>query len=212
MDRHTKNMMFTAGVLIQYHPSCVIADPSTTSPSAKHLMPGMRLPSFRVLNQADAVPREIHQVLKSDGRFRVLVFAGDISSPTQSARYHRLGESLSTKNSCLHRFTPSHNPLDSRIEVITIHTAARSEIELSDLHEVFHPWSDYWGWDYWKVYADGGDVLGNPAEAYSQCGLLPQDSCLAVIRPDGYVGLLCVMEDVEAVNAYFEGFMSMPTP
>ena len=203
--------MFTAGVLIQYHPRCIIGRPSTTSPSAKHhLILGMRLPSFWVLNQANAVPREIRQVLRSDGRFRVLVFAGrrhpfalTVCSLPQAWRQS------SSKNSCLHRITPSHNHLDPRIETITIHSAVRSEIDLSDLHEVCHPWSDHWGWDCCKVYAGSED---NPAEAYSQCRVPPQDSCLAVIRPDGYVGLLCGMEDVEAASAYFEVFMSTPTP
>lgn len=103
----------------------------------------MRLPNFRVLNQADAVPCEIHQILRSDERFRNLVLAGDLSLLTQSAHYRRLGESFSSDNSCLHRFTPSIDPIDSRIEVIIIQAALRSEVELLDLHEVFHPCSDH---------------------------------------------------------------------
>jgi phenol 2-monooxygenase (NADPH) len=207
-NRHMENMTFTTGVLIHYHPSCLVAEPSIASPLARNLVPGMRLPNFRVLNQADAVPGEIHQILMSDGRFRILVFAGDISLPTPSAHYRRLGEILSSNASCLHRFTPSIDPIDSRIEVITMHAAPRSKVELLDLHEVFQPWSDHGGWDYWKVYADNEDVHGNPAEAYSKCGVSPQSGCLTVIRPDGYVGLVCGMEEVEEIDAFFEGFMS----
>lgn len=61
---------------------------------------------------------------------------------------------------------------------------------------------------YWKVYADNDDAHGNPAQTYSRRGVCSKgDGCLAIIRPDGYVGLVCTTEDVEAVDMYFSRFI-----
>ena len=61
---------------------------------------------------------------------------------------------------------------------------------------------------YWKVYAENDDVHGNPAQAYSRFGFCSKgDGCLVIIRPDGHVGLVCAMENVEAVDLYFSRFL-----
>ncbi len=44
---------------------------------------GMRMPSFQVLNEADARPWQFQEWLKSDGRWGIVVFAGDVSDEKQ---------------------------------------------------------------------------------------------------------------------------------
>ena len=203
-------MVFTTGLLIQYPPSLLLLAPVSGSDLASKLVPGMRLPDFRDLNQADGVPCYMHHVSIADGRWRVLVFAGDISIPTLFTRLQRFGEHIAAKESFLTRVAGPDEAIDSRIEVITIHAAKRSNVELLELHNIFHPWSEETGWDYWKVYADDEDVHGNKPDAYSRCGVSSNSSCIVVVRPDGYVSLVCALDELATVEDFFAGFMLQP--
>lgn len=198
---YMQNMAYTTSLLIKYPPSELVIDPtsSATLQKANRLTPGMRLPDFQILNQADGVPSRIHKVLKSDGRFRVLIFPGDITVALQAARLQELAAGFSSAQSFVHAY--------GRIEIVTIHAAARSGVELQELPAVLHPWSEELGWDYWKVYADDRDIHGDHGEAYQKCGIDRNEGCLVVIRPDGYVGMIAELTDLDTVNRYFAGFM-----
>ena len=203
-----RNMTYTTSILIRYPLSQLVAEvPTQTRELATKVVPGMRLPDFQVVNQSDAVPSTIHKILFFDGRFRLLVFAGDISSASQAERYEDLGRFLSSSGSFLQSFTPCGDPIDSRIEIITVHAAKRESIKLQDLPVVFHPWSDEDGWDYWKVFADEKNIHGVHGEGYKKCGIRSDEGCIVVVRPDGYVGLVAGLLDVETVATYFQGLM-----
>lgn len=206
---YLRNMTYTTSLLIQYPPSTLVVGSTgpTTPPKAGGLTPGMRLPDFHVLNQADAVPSQIHKLLKSDGRFRVLVFAGDIALEPQAARLKELAAGLSSPQSFVNTYRPASAGIDSSIEIITIHASTRSGVELQELPAVLHPWSEKLGWDYWKVYADDRDVRGDHGDAYRKCGIDENRGSLVVVRPDGYVGMIAELTDLDAVNGYFAGFM-----
>ncbi|TVY84748.1 Phenol hydroxylase [Lachnellula suecica] len=47
---------------------------------------GMRIPSFKVLNQSDARPWHLQELLPANGTWRVIVFAGDLLDRIQFAR------------------------------------------------------------------------------------------------------------------------------
>lgn len=85
---------------------------------APNIQLGMRMPSFQVLNQADARPWQFQEFLKSDGRFRIVVFAGDLRLKTQFGRVQKLAEHLASENSCIRRYTPAGAPVDSTIEIM----------------------------------------------------------------------------------------------
>jgi hypothetical protein len=49
---------------------------------------------FKVLNQSDARPSHFQGLLKSNGRWRVVIFVGDITQPQQLEKIVKLGQSL----------------------------------------------------------------------------------------------------------------------
>ncbi|KAL8727856.1 MAG: hypothetical protein Q9181_005548 [Wetmoreana brouardii] len=176
---------FLSGVFVTCGPSALVEDTSLRSQScpnrtsggtssnisqpvvplspnslARHIRPGARLPSVKVLNQSDARPTHIASLLPSTGKWRILLFAGDLSNPAQFTRVQSLGSRLAVPSSFLHLY-----PTGS-IEVITIHSAPRAKVELLDLHEVFHPWNEEHEWDYGKVYADEPSWHEGFADAY----------------------------------------------
>jgi phenol 2-monooxygenase (NADPH) len=167
---------------------------------------GARLPSHQVLNQADAWPTELGDMLKSDGRWRLIVFAGDVTDTVQAKRGQQLGEALAASGSFLHRFTPTGKPIDEVIEVLTVHNAPRTAVNLLDLHEAFHPFDQERGWDYWKVFANDVPHHVPFVDAYARYGV-GKEGCIVVCRPDQHVGYIGALEDVAELESYFSGVL-----
>ncbi|KAI1274837.1 FAD binding domain-containing protein [Xylaria sp. FL0933] len=224
--------MFTSGIGVNYKPSALVSKPSEHCMVKSHLKievdqsaahdraqsklslatnctPGIRFPSFQVVAQSDARPWELHHKMPSDGRFRLVVFAGNISRPMRQGLINDLGAWLaadllskyplmalspgSNPHADINKFRTDRDP--SIIDVLLIHTAKRGEIELlRDLHDVYHPFDPKLGWDYDKVFVDEmgyGNVNGRAYEGY---GVDPAEGALVVVRPDGYVGLVTSVE------------------
>ncbi|GFF30036.1 phenol 2-monooxygenase [Aspergillus udagawae] len=182
-----KGNMFASGVAVDYGPNLIVAkeapsleqvDDTTvanlvgTSPIASkqelaaEIKVGMRIPSHKVLNQADARPWHLQELLRSDARWRIIIFPGDLGIPENLARLTNLCEKLDNKNSFLRRFTPQDLPVDSVIEVLTVHAASRESVELLDLPQILHPFTDIAGHDYWKVFVDDQSYHEGHGNAY----------------------------------------------
>ncbi|KAB5540448.1 FAD binding domain protein [Coniochaeta sp. 2T2.1] len=168
---------------------------------------GMRMPSFKVLNQADARPWHFQEILRSTGQWRIVVFAGDVSNPAQMERVQKLGARLADSDSFIRRFTPAGKRIDSVIEVLTIHSAKRADTELTDFPEIFRPFDERDGWDYWKIYVDDQSYHEGHGEAYKNYDVDKTRGCAVVLRPDQYVSWIGELEDVEDIDRFFSGFM-----
>ncbi|KAL8785271.1 MAG: hypothetical protein Q9213_003475 [Squamulea squamosa] len=165
---------------------------------------GARMPSYKVLNQVEARPVQLADMLPSNGKWRLLVFAGNIKDEVQSMRVSDLGKALAAPGSLLHRYTPLDKPIDSVIEVLTIHSSPRTETNLFDFHDIFHPYHQDLGWDYWKVFVDDVAALENSGDAYVSYGIDRHDGCLVVCRPDQHVGYIGALEDLQDIERFFE--------
>jgi phenol 2-monooxygenase len=174
---------------------------------ASKIVLGMRMPSFRILNQSDARPWHLQELLKSDGRWRLLVFAGNIKATKQMDRVQRLASSLSQPSSFLHRYKPSGKRIDSLIEVLTIHSSPRTECTIFDLPDIFHPYDDGYGWDYWKVYVDDESYHEGHGHAYDNYGIDSEIGCVLIVRPDQYVSWIGSIDDISEMNRFFSGVL-----
>ena len=231
-DAFEKGNMFASGLAVDYGASVLVAKPGDPADQgdgmdvgpqpngsssiveitgkqhlATNIKLGMRFPSYQVLMQADARPWPFAHFLKSDGRFRIILFAGNIASPPQFQRIQLFGEALANPNSFIHRFTPPGKKLDSAIEVLMIHSAPRKEIELLDLHDFYHPFDEREGWDYGKVFVDDESYNEGFGEAYRGYGVDKERGCVVIVRPDQYVGWIGEVEDVGDLGEYFEGIL-----
>jgi phenol 2-monooxygenase len=168
---------------------------------------GMRMPSFKVLNQADARPWHFQELLKSNGRWRLVIFAGNVADSSQHGKVKKLGEALGNPKSFLRRFTPANKSYDSVIEVLTVYSAPRHKATIFDFPEVFRPWSDRDGWDYWKIFVDDQSYHEGHGQAYKNYGIDPQKGCSVILRPDQYVSFVGEMDDYRAMDHFFSGFM-----
>ncbi|KAI0117440.1 putative phenol 2-monooxygenase [Daldinia grandis] len=215
-----KGNSFASGLSVNYGPSNLVAkavdeskkgELSSSTFAMKQALAtgipvGMRFNSFKVVNQSDARPWHFQEKLKSDGRFRVVVFAGNILNPLQKNRVEQFCEALGAPNSFFRTFNPTSPPLDAVIEVLTIHSAKRTETDLiRDFPEILHPFNPHTGWDYNKVFVDDASYHEGVGDAYIKYGVDKERGCVVVARPDQYVGWVGDLEDFDDLQRYFEG-------
>ncbi|KAF6838491.1 FAD binding domain protein [Colletotrichum musicola] len=216
---HTSRM-FTTGVGVNYQPSVLVAkepgegvddehslrrsEAKSDQPLATNCKLGQRFPSYKVIRQSDARLWELHHKLPSDGRFRLVVFGGDISQPAQRDEINALGAWLASYLPSLPtiKLSPGSDPHGgsakfktdndpSAVDVLLVHSAPRDRIDmLEDVHEAYHPFDAKLGWDYDKVFADGETLYEEPERAYEKYGVDRARGAVVGLRPDGYVGLV----------------------
>lgn len=173
---------------------------------AKEILVGKRIPSVKVLNQSDARPWHLQELLPSTGRWRVIVFPGDITKPTQAKKLQAVGSAFATKNSWLSRFTPSGARFDEVFEVFAVHHAPRTSVTIFDFPSVFRNFDETDGWDYSKIYADDVSYHEGHGNIYEEFGI-SDDGCIVIVRPDQYVSYVGSLENTAAVETFFSGFM-----
>jgi phenol 2-monooxygenase (NADPH) len=119
------------------------------------------------------------KALPADGRWRIVVFAGDIC---YAERLAKLADFLS---SMVRTFTPAPEDINSFIESIVVLSGERIKIEQEQLPNYFWPVSDKWGMrDLHKVYFDDESYNSDYGRAYEFYGIDPKHGCVAIMRPD----------------------------
>ncbi|BCS26562.1 putative FAD monooxygenase [Aspergillus puulaauensis] len=208
-----KGNLFASGIAVDYCSSVIVAKETESNPvvSVQELAPevklGKRMPSVKVLSQADARPWHIQERLPSNGRWRVMVFAGDVTKQPQKEKIERLGAALGSKGSFLQCYKPAGARYDSVIEVLTVHAGPRDAVDIFDFPEVFRPYDEIEGWDYEKIFVDDLSYHEGHGQLYETFGIDPDKGCLVVLRPDQYVSYVGPLEDYDAVDRFFSGFM-----
>ncbi|KAJ5676917.1 uncharacterized protein N7477_002550 [Penicillium maclennaniae] len=100
------------------------------------LVPGERFPPVKLRKQADGNTQWTTRVLESDGRFRLVILAGDVRNETQKQRIETLcrflSDQLDGKTSPLSRYNAIPDRFNSPIDVMTIHSAPWKETEYFD--------------------------------------------------------------------------------
>lgn len=77
---------YTAGLTARYDTSPITSDVDESDHLAKNVTVGMRLPSAQVVRYCDSKPEQLSKALKSDGRWRVMAFVGDLAIPQNQKR------------------------------------------------------------------------------------------------------------------------------
>lgn len=191
---------FMAGTEITYPNSMLIAGEAEAAVPklAKNLKLGMRLSSFPVVYQCDGVPIHISHILVSDGAWRLLVFSGDLRKLERLTALSRFAESYSKWPHLAHRQQKQPQKCRPIMELLLIQSSPRSALNLLELPELFHPFDDTMGWDYWKTFTDDQN------QAYTGYGIDDGGpGCLVLCRPDQHVAWIGSLEDTAGLNSYF---------
>ncbi|KAJ6625383.1 FAD binding domain-containing protein [Mycena sp. CBHHK59/15] len=162
-----------------------ILNSADSDTSAATITPGERGPDVYLSTIGTGDPIRLHQVLKNDAKFHIVVFAGD-PSLTRAA--------LGTLHTALDAPTSFTRVFPTRrvFRFVTVAVAAGNGAT-----------------DVLGVRGLGGGRVYWDAEgrAHGMYGVDVARGALVVFRPDGWVGCVVPLEGVQALGAYFEAFL-----
>ncbi|GAA6177092.1 FAD-dependent monooxygenase [Sulfitobacter pacificus] len=201
-----KHGRYTAGVETRYAPSTVIGD-DTHQALATGQRVGMRFHSAPVIRLGDGKRMQLGHLLKADGRWRLLAFAGAGDMGQTGGDIARLcAELTNTPASPIMRYTPKEADIDSVIDMRAVFQTPHREMRLEGLPALLLPTKGRYGLiDYEKTFCADGRA---DSDIYDLRGINRQHGALLIIRPDQFVAAVLPLADAAGVAAFFDGFMS----
>ncbi|KAL2062236.1 hypothetical protein VTL71DRAFT_6502 [Oculimacula yallundae] len=197
-EQFVKGGKYTAGLTAKYDDSMITSSERSKSDLATGLTVGMRFPSIQVVRFCDARAMQLVKALPADGRWRVVVFAGDAKQGRGTERLEKLATFLSSDDSPVHRFKLPDADIDSFIETIVVFHGNRIRTEqeqIPDLH---------------KTFFDDESYNSGHGKAYEKYGIDVNEGAVVVVRPDQYVSLITSLDDYVGIRSFFEGFATQP--
>ncbi|KAL6229818.1 hypothetical protein BDW75DRAFT_249239 [Aspergillus navahoensis] len=199
---------FTAGLTVTYDDSIITQAEGSNQQAATNLKVGMRLQGVQVVRFCDAKVMKSVNALPSDGRWRIIVFPGDIRQQLASTKLNQLGTYLFSDHGPIQKYLPPGAGIDSLIEVIVILSGERLEIQQEQIPDAFWPATGkYRMRDLHKIYIDDESYHNGHGHAYEFYGIDPGQGAVAIVRPDQYVSKVLDMENYEGIGTFFEGFL-----
>ncbi|OAL28414.1 hypothetical protein AYO22_02868 [Fonsecaea multimorphosa] len=199
---------FTDGRAVVYRPGLAVAQEFGHGP-AWGIQLGTRLHNHYIRGQSTSWLAQVMDLLPSNGRWRLIVYGGDISDDVQRGRVNQLGRAIAAPKGLVHRYR-SLTPGKPWLEVLLIHTADVASVSRETLHEAYHPQQEKYGGTSWhQVWAEEflprqkGSV--SPGPAHRSLGIDPNIGAMAMIRPDTFVGWAGGYEDLPDLEKYCAG-------
>ncbi|KAJ5927833.1 hypothetical protein N7466_006789 [Penicillium verhagenii] len=202
---------YTAGLTAKYDVSPITTALESTQ-LASNVVVGMRLPSAQLVRHCDSKPLQLMTTLKSDGRWRIMAFVGDLTVAENRSKLNTLGEYLSSQGGPIHKFTPTSQYVDSLIETIVIGHGKRHDVELEQIPESFYPLTGKnQTRDLHKIYFDDESYNRGHGHAYEFLGIDPKEGALIIVRPDQYVSAVMGLDEYREIGKFFGGFLKPQT-
>ena len=201
---------YMAGLGVQYEPSLITADKRICQQELASGFPvGKRFHSEEVLRCADARRLHLAHTMPADGRWRILVFGGNIGSKAFRAATDLCEWIGQAASSPVNRFTPKTSDIDAIIEVKAVFSGSHSDIELDTMPLPLWPRKGKYGLrDYEKVFVDRWTTSKNPMPSIYETRGIPRDrGCIIIVRPDQHVSAVYSLEQRNDMAAFFDGFM-----
>ncbi|KAF2757406.1 phenol 2-monooxygenase [Pseudovirgaria hyperparasitica] len=202
-----KSGRFTAGLTSRYEESMITGMTASIQELASGLPVGMRFPSAQVVRFCDARAMQLVRAFKADGRWRVVVFAGDITESGNAERLSKFADFLSSPTGPVRSFTRESEDIDSFIEPILVLRGDRTKIEQEHIPDFFWPATGKWRVrDLHKTYIDDDHYNSGHGYAYEAYGIATNTNVVAIVRPDQHIALVVPTDDHKAIYDLFAGF------
>ncbi|GMF74581.1 unnamed protein product [Aspergillus oryzae] len=191
------NLPFSSTTAIEYEAGLLVAKQGGLIVSKQYLAPGIlvgrRLPSQTVERHANGESVDFGKSFPSDGRYRIVVFAGMISQPEQLRRLENVSQVLELPGAFLQRLGERAITPQDVFEILVVHSASRDDVEIADLPPSLFKNGD----PFRQVFVDNNESRSSTlSEAYSGYGISKDRGCLVLVRPDRHVMYIGELEDV----------------
>ncbi|THU89176.1 hypothetical protein K435DRAFT_969217 [Dendrothele bispora CBS 962.96] len=191
--------LFKSGIGIHYAGSMITC--SHNQSAARYLIVGKRFPPEIILIARDDKVVQIHDVLPSDTKFKMLIFTGDIHGSGRKELIRSLAERLVEGRLLSERSYISCDRIEMMrmVDTLTIIKGYKGQTMYTDVPESL--------WTHWtKVFIDDVDITGEQGgKAYENFGIGPEGA-VVIVRPDGYVGLVTTLHGVQEIFEYFRAW------
>ncbi|KAK9860124.1 uncharacterized protein MYU51_010421 [Penicillium brevicompactum] len=200
------NIRFIAGIGAEYNPGML----TRASRVPCRLQPGMLQSPAKVTRYIDANPVDIQLDIPVLGQFKVYIFVPQIPSAMNALRSicQQLEDTLAkisdpasrSYQKLPHGSSPSdefqqiqrYNSVSQAFTFGMVTKSDQSEFEITDLPQILRD-------SQWTLYLDN---IQSPSCTERWIGDLAQGSIgMAVVRPDGYIGMVESWDDTEVANA-----------
>ncbi|RCK66355.1 Phenol 2-monooxygenase [Candida viswanathii] len=211
---------FASGTIVDYEDSLLVSKKGASKPDeegraycalASKVPIGRRLYSSSMIAQSDGLPVHIADRAASDGRFRVLIFAGDVKkNPGNIQVLYDFQELIDSNDFFAKKYTPVNAFSNSVFDIITIHASNRHDVEIEDFPAFTHELDYKRRCDYWSLYSGVGETYHEgDVDIYSTYGIDKKKGAIVVLRPDSHVALVSEFSvaGLNEVNDYFDKFM-----
>lgn len=135
---------YTAGLTSKYSDSQITDAQNSKQERAPKIVVGMRLPSAQVVRHSDSEAMQLLRALPSDGRWRIILFPGDIVSQKTRDRLQNVATYLDSEKGPIRSLTPRDQDLDSVIEVLVVPKGDRFALEQKDIPNIYRPVNGKW--------------------------------------------------------------------
>ncbi|POV98673.1 hypothetical protein PSTT_14253 [Puccinia striiformis] len=208
-----KGNIFSSGTSVDYPSSLLVSkNGSRQLPQelASNLPIGPRLYSRQVVGLADAKPYMLGDLACADGRWKILIFGGDVKQYSGCMlRLEKLSKFLADDPaSPISKYTPKDANLDSVFNFLTILASPRVQMECEDFHQILRPKLGKNGFQtYKKIFSDDESYHRGHGKIYENYGIDPKVGCMVVVRPDQYVSMVTEISDHMGLASFFDSFM-----
>lgn len=205
-----KHARYTAGVETCYAPSLIIHGNAQQS-LATGLRVGKRFHSAPVIRVADAKPMQLAEVLRADGRWRLIVFADSSDFGQPGGAVARLCEFLThatespLQTGTLPQQTDSPPDIDADIDVRVVFQQSHRDIDLEVMPALLLPAKGRFGLtDYEKIFAPD---FKSGKDIFQLRGINRTTGTMVVVRPDQYVASVLEITAHTSLSDFFSRFI-----
>lgn len=203
-----QSIRFTSGTGTVYLPDqLLVLDQPNATKLAKNITVGSHFPNERVVGAFNAHSIDLQNEIKADGRWRVLIFPGDVRESASLDHLVTLGKQLETMAK---KYTPKDGALDDVIQVLTVFKTPHRDIQYlsQSLPEVLTPRrKPYNILAFDTLFVDEPSHHDGDGKAYAGYGIDPAFGCVVIARPDQHVSAVFGMSQGEDIAAFFDKFM-----
>ena len=210
-DVYKKAHGFTTGVGLHYQQNLLTnysVDVPINTESLEPLNPGKRFYTVTATRHIDGTAVNLLDEMPSNGRFHLIIFAGNAISQD---RLVRCAEYLNSADSILTRYSSSYSKdwafenirrSSSKnngrvVDLFLIHTDNYYDFDLAKLPAPFPNWK-------YRIYVD------KQGREHEDHGIDPKVGAMALVRPDGYISLITSLEGGPAISNFMDRFMIVP--
>ena len=200
---------YTAGTATRYQQGLLSGD-STHQHLAEGLMIGTRFHSAPVIRVADGRHMQLGEALAADGRWRLVLFAGQGDDAGPASPVGRLcGHLVGSPRSPLRRYTPAGADADAIFDLRCVFQQSHHQLAITAMPELLFPHKGrYRLRDYEKAFCALAGTPQQPSQdIYTMRRIDRTQGCLVVVRPDQYIAHVLPLQATDRLAEFFGTFM-----